>query len=319
MTPAPVISRAPQRAAADGVQGSLGLPESVSRSRSSTVPVGVLLVPCTTAWVVLAHWAASMSGDTAPMGLGLWRFMGTWVVMMAAMMLPLLLVVRFNGSGLVDRGVATAAFAAIYFSVWVVVGFLSYPANEAFSSLVGSASFLRGRPQRWTLRRFRPLSVPGLEVEAPQKIPPRVSAFVAVHSTPRACSAVRSRLRRRLVPRHEPAPRPRSDEPCRHGRDQCRTPPGTPDPEPRSQRFSPSSSSCLRQFVALPSWLRPSALRRPYGFHERPGTYAVKGSRPCRAVPAKGDRRSARTDERPTPDPSREVHANDAAASCFTR
>jgi predicted metal-binding membrane protein len=70
------------------------------------------------------------------MGLELWEFVGVWVVMMTAMMLPSLTVTKCANGTALARGKATAFFALGYLVVWAAIGFMCYPASEAFAALV---------------------------------------------------------------------------------------------------------------------------------------------------------------------------------------
>jgi predicted metal-binding membrane protein len=95
----------------------------------------VVLVVAGLAWLVTIAQSESM--DMA-MGLGsLQSFATTWLVMMAAMMLPtaLPLVYEFahNSEGRRGWQVATAALGGAYLSVWLVFGLLSYAVYRALN------------------------------------------------------------------------------------------------------------------------------------------------------------------------------------------
>src|SRR5258707_1337336 len=88
----------------------------------------VVLVVAALAWILTIEQSGSMAVD---MGLGsLQSFATTWLVMMAAMMLPsaLPLVYEFaqNSEGRRGWQVATAALGVAYLSVWLVFGLGCY-------------------------------------------------------------------------------------------------------------------------------------------------------------------------------------------------
>ena len=107
----------------------------------------VVLVVAAVAWILTikqsgatlapAHFArAGVAATGMDMGLGsLQSFATTWLVMMAAMMLPsaLPLVYEFahNSDGRTGWQVATAALGVAYLSVWLVFGLLCYAVYRA--------------------------------------------------------------------------------------------------------------------------------------------------------------------------------------------
>jgi len=74
------------------------------------------------------------------MGEALAPFLGTWTVMMAAMMLPsatpMILLHRLGADGRVRRGLWSAAFVAGYLVVWASVGIVVWGAAIAASTIV---------------------------------------------------------------------------------------------------------------------------------------------------------------------------------------
>lgn len=93
----------------------------------------VVLVVAALAWILTIEQSGSMAVD---MGLGsLQSFATTWLVMMAAMMLPsaLPLVYEFaqNSEGRRGWQVATAALGVAYLSVWLVFGLVCYAVYRA--------------------------------------------------------------------------------------------------------------------------------------------------------------------------------------------
>src|SRR5258708_3208717 len=106
----------------------------------------VVLVVAALAWILTIAQSGSMAATLAPdrsasagmdmMGLGsLQSFATTWLVMMAAMMLPsaLPLVYEFahNSEGRRGWQVATAALGIAYLSVWLVFGLVCYAVYRA--------------------------------------------------------------------------------------------------------------------------------------------------------------------------------------------
>jgi predicted metal-binding membrane protein len=92
----------------------------------------VVLAVAGVAWAATVHHARSMAGmDGMDMGLGpIESFAATWVVMMAAMMLPsaIPVVVGFARTAERRRGwqVATGVLAVTYLGVWLVFGVVCY-------------------------------------------------------------------------------------------------------------------------------------------------------------------------------------------------
>ncbi|HEY3231013.1 MAG TPA: DUF2182 domain-containing protein [Roseiflexaceae bacterium] len=96
----------------------------------------VVLVVAALAWILTIEQSGSMAAMDMDMGWGsLQSFATTWLVMMAAMMLPsaLPLVYEFAHHSEGRRGwqVATAALGVAYLSVWLVFGLLCYAVYRA--------------------------------------------------------------------------------------------------------------------------------------------------------------------------------------------
>ena len=104
-------------------------------ARAELAPVVGALVLATGAWVLTAHRMSGM--EAAPRGeLGsLGWFAVTWLVMMAAMMLPALtpMVVAYNRRARTATG--STAFGAGYLTAWLAAGLVGYAAFEAVRSL----------------------------------------------------------------------------------------------------------------------------------------------------------------------------------------
>jgi len=96
----------------------------------------VVLVVAALAWILTIAQSGSMAAMDMAMGWGsLQSFATTWLVMMAAMMLPsaLPLVYEFahNAEGRRGWQVATATLGVAYLSVWLVFGLLCYAVYRA--------------------------------------------------------------------------------------------------------------------------------------------------------------------------------------------
>lgn len=94
----------------------------------STVAALAVLAVAGVAWAAMVHQSRSMAGmDGMDMGLGsIESFVATWVMMMAAMMLPsaIPVVLEFARTAEGRRGwpVATGVLAATYLGVWLMLG-----------------------------------------------------------------------------------------------------------------------------------------------------------------------------------------------------
>ena len=98
----------------------------------STVAALVVLAVAGVAWAAMVHQSRSMAGmDGMDMGLGsIESFVATWVMMMAAMMLPsaIPVVLEFARTAEKRRGwpVATGVLAVTYLGVWLLFGVVCY-------------------------------------------------------------------------------------------------------------------------------------------------------------------------------------------------
>jgi predicted metal-binding membrane protein len=110
----------------------------VNLARSSRPPVlaGIATAAVAAAcWVVLSVQSAQMNGMGALAALG--AFIATWVVMMAAMMLPSVVpfVSGFVRSGPRDWPVVAAGLVVAYLAVWAVFGVVAYFALNAMPAI----------------------------------------------------------------------------------------------------------------------------------------------------------------------------------------
>lgn len=104
-------------------------------ARPRAAIIGSLLVVASLAWLVLAAQTAGMDDDERmlTMGMGFPLFVGTWSLMMAAMMLPTaspmvdaFVRVQATNRALGNRLVPPFAFVAGYFLVWCSTGVVAF-------------------------------------------------------------------------------------------------------------------------------------------------------------------------------------------------
>jgi predicted metal-binding membrane protein len=128
--------------------------------REQAAPVAALLALAVLAWLVTGLRMAGMDAGpwTDPGSLGF--YLGTWVVMMAAMMLPsslpMVLVFRRVERARSAPPAATSAFVAGYLAVWAASGLAGYAALKAGLSGASSPGITPAgpsRPARWPPRR----------------------------------------------------------------------------------------------------------------------------------------------------------------------
>jgi len=117
-------------------QWYFGVPGGTSRVRVATALVGASLV----AWLLVVVRMAGMDdGPGTDLGSAEW-YVGIWVTMMAAMMLPsatpmVLLYSRLAREETGWPGLATALFVTGYLLIWTEVGVVAYIAFEAIRGL----------------------------------------------------------------------------------------------------------------------------------------------------------------------------------------
>src|SRR5512143_3679429 len=128
-----------------------GRPVSPREIAPPALAAGVVLVVAVVAWIVVIHQSTSM-GDMA-MGLGApGSFAATWLMMMAAMMLPTALPLVFEFARYSERRagwqVATGLLCATYLAVWLAFGVAAYLVYDALrmpwpdQRLIGGASLV---------------------------------------------------------------------------------------------------------------------------------------------------------------------------------
>jgi predicted metal-binding membrane protein len=119
-----------------------GTGDPANRARREVDPAAlaalVVLVVAALAWILTIRQSGSTAAMGMVMGLGsLQSFATTWLVMMAAMMLPTVLPLIYefahNSEGRRGWQVATAALGVAYLSVWLVFGLLCYAIYRALN------------------------------------------------------------------------------------------------------------------------------------------------------------------------------------------
>ena len=115
--------------------------------RQLALPWIAVAVLAAVAWVVTIVLARAMGNGPGTMGLALLPFLGLWVVMMAAMMLPSVAPVAVLWTRLISgastgarRLVRMSAFLAGYLLVWAALG------TVAFAALAGTERLLTASP-----------------------------------------------------------------------------------------------------------------------------------------------------------------------------
>jgi predicted metal-binding membrane protein len=120
--------------------------------RQLAVPWIVVVALAAVAWVVTVMLARDMGNGPGTMGLALLPFVGLWVVMMAAMMLPSAAPVAILWTRLISgssagarRAARTGMFLGGYLLAWAAVGAV------AFAALTGTGRLLTASPAaaRW--------------------------------------------------------------------------------------------------------------------------------------------------------------------------
>jgi predicted metal-binding membrane protein len=122
-------------------------PQTALSARQLAVPWTALAALAAAAWAVTIVLARAMGNGPGTMGLALAPFLGLWVVMMAAMMLPSVAPVAVLWTRLISSasaGFARAArmslFLGGYLLVWAAFGAV------AFAALTGTARLLTSSP-----------------------------------------------------------------------------------------------------------------------------------------------------------------------------
>src|SRR6516162_3869104 len=139
-------------AADDGGPTPAGRSAQAGRPRQLAMPWLAIAVLAAVAWAITITRARAMGDGPGTMGLALLPFLGLWVVMMAAMMLPSVAPVAMLWARLISgaaTGPARAArmgmFLGGYLLAWAVAGV------AAFAALAGAGRLLTAAPAaaRW--------------------------------------------------------------------------------------------------------------------------------------------------------------------------
>src|SRR5580700_1316034 len=122
---------------------SAARPVQALPARQLAVPWIAVAVLAAGAWVVTVLLARDMGNGPGTMGLALLPFLGLWVVMMAAMMLPSVAPVAVMWTRMITgasagpgRLLRMSAFLAGYLLAWAVAG------TVAFAALAGTGRLL---------------------------------------------------------------------------------------------------------------------------------------------------------------------------------
>jgi predicted metal-binding membrane protein len=122
-------------------------PAQALARRQLAVPWIAVVAVAAVAWAVTVMLARKMGNGPGTMGLALLPFLGLWVVMMAAMMLPSVAPVAVlwtrlisGGSAGAGRALRMSAFLAGYLLTWAAVGAV------AFAALAGTGRLLTASP-----------------------------------------------------------------------------------------------------------------------------------------------------------------------------
>jgi predicted metal-binding membrane protein len=111
---------------------------AVPSLRRLTPQAAVLLLVAAVAWLVTVGRAGAMAGMTGTMGLGLPAFVGMWMLMMAAMMLPSVAPVAsmYQRSVRSYRPLRLAGFTAGYLLAWAGAGIPAFLLTAFVARLV---------------------------------------------------------------------------------------------------------------------------------------------------------------------------------------
>jgi predicted metal-binding membrane protein len=130
-----------------GGPGNTGAAARTLAPRQLAVPWAAIAALAAVAWAFTVMLARNMGNGPGTMGLTLLPFIGLWVLMMAAMMLPSVAPVAVMWTRMISgssTGVARAArmteFLGGYLLVWVAIGAVVFPA------LTGTARLLTASP-----------------------------------------------------------------------------------------------------------------------------------------------------------------------------
>lgn len=120
----------------------------------------LLLLAAASAWLGTIYLSRDMSEMSGTMGLGALSFLGIWILMMSAMMLPAVAPVALAYDRLIlsDRVVRVPLFAGGYLSVWAAAGLPAYllvrfipeQMSQATTTTVAAVAFVGCGIYQWS-------------------------------------------------------------------------------------------------------------------------------------------------------------------------
>lgn len=142
-----------------------------------------LLLAAASAWLVTIYLSRDMSEMSATMGLGPLPFLGIWILMMSAMMLPAVAPVALAYDRLIrsDRVVRVPLFAGGYLSVWAAAGLpalliarlIPDHMSQAMTTTVAAVAFVAVGIYQWSPAKARCLT----HCRAPMSLLLRYSSY----------------------------------------------------------------------------------------------------------------------------------------------
>lgn len=116
-------------------------PVAATRLRRVSIVETSILFVAALAWLLAVAMARDMGVMAGTMGLGLFGFVGTWALMMAAMMLPTIVPFTslYSRTFTGHRGHRVGLLAAGYVAVWAVTGFVAFGFAAAAGRLADRA------------------------------------------------------------------------------------------------------------------------------------------------------------------------------------
>jgi predicted metal-binding membrane protein len=99
-------------------------------------PIVLLLGLSAIGWALTLRWAIQMGNGPGTMGLGMAPFVGVWLVMMAAMMLPTVTTMGTAFGSPLTQAATSLQHAAGYLLLWAVPGVVAYTLSRDTQSLV---------------------------------------------------------------------------------------------------------------------------------------------------------------------------------------
>lgn len=142
-----------------------------------------LLLAAASAWVATIYLSRDMSEMSGTMGLGALPFLGIWILMMSAMMLPAVAPVALAYDRLIrsDRVVRVPLFAGGYLSVWAAAGLpvlllarlIPEQMSQSATTTVAAVAFIACGIYQWSPAKARCLT----HCRAPMSLLLRYSSY----------------------------------------------------------------------------------------------------------------------------------------------